>query len=234
MKKGILVLAAAFGSYFVQAQVSFGGQAGVLSSSAKQTYDGKEEGDKKSIIGFRIGAFAEMPISGGIFFNPALNFVSKGGKYSSSTTANGITNKSESSETTSYLEIPLNFTYKLDAENGGVFFGAGPVLGFGIGGKAKFSSSTTGNVLGNPINQSSSGSVKVKFDGKKNATDSDAHLKALEFGANIFVGYEMSNGIRAQLSFNPNFSNLSPEDKTSYKNTTIGLTIGYKFGGSKK
>jgi hypothetical protein len=234
MKKSILVLAAIIGSYFAQAQVNFGGQVGFLSSSNIETYDGIKKAGKKSVFGFRIGAFAEMPVIGGIFFNPALNFVSKGGKHSSSLIIFGATSISESEITTNYLEIPLNFIYKINLEKGRFYFGAGPVVGFGLGGKAKGSGTSTGSFIGIPINQNTSYDTKIKFDGKRDATDGKVHLKALEMGANLLVGFEMRNGIRLQINFNSNFTNLSPDVKNSFTNTNRGFTIGYKFGAAKK
>jgi hypothetical protein len=59
-------------------------------------------------------------------------------------------------------------------------------------------------------------------------------LKALEFGANVMVGYELPIGLRVQLQYRPNFSNIDPADKDSYKNSYFGLTFGYAFGGNTR
>ncbi len=235
MKKIYLILLTLCGSNFVKAQTTFGVQAGILNSKVKieegnETYPGA-----KSSVGFRIGAFAEIPVSGNFYFSPGLNFVAKGGKFKTTETnsilGNTFINTSEEDYKTNYLELPLNFTYKLNQE-GGLFFGAGPVIGLGIGGKAKSSLNVTRN---GSVISAEEASADVKFDGKENATGDDLHLKALEFGANAFVGYALKNGFRAQLSFNPAFSNISPESNFSYKNTYyLGLTIGYTFSTKTK
>ncbi len=236
MKKEILVLLVTLSSYFAKAQVKLGGQIGFLNSSLRSTLDGKKVEGRHTVTGVRIGVFAEIPITDEIFFNPALNFASKGGRFYTSTTAPlfGPTIINESKTTFNYLEMPLNFTYKLDEEINGVFFGAGPVLAVGFNGETRSASTTTGQFLGVPVNEATSTSGEVIFDGKKNAKDNNKHFKAFDFGANFFVGYEFRNGIRVQLIYNPSFVNISPDDKTNIKNTNLGFTIGYKFGGSKK
>ncbi|HZK92717.1 MAG TPA: hypothetical protein VFC67_00815, partial [Prolixibacteraceae bacterium] len=61
------------------------------------------------------------------------------------------------------------------------------------------------------------------------------YYKALDAGANAFVGYEMVNGIFCQLNMqlgllkiNSEYSDY-PDDKTSVKNTGFGLSTGYRF-----
>jgi hypothetical protein len=59
--------------------------------------------------------------------------------------------------------------------------------------------------------------------------------KTFDAGANIFAGYEMANVVFYQLNtqfgmlkINSEYSEF-PEDKTSVKNTSFGLSVGYRF-----
>lgn len=240
MKKFILSLTAVTAVLMANAQISFGVNAGAVFSSFKSKFDGKKQEGEKGKIGFKIGAVANVPLSSGLSFNPELNFVTKGGKTSNTEEESifGGTIKQENKSTSnfSYLEIPLNVTYTLnsDEESGtGLFFGAGPVLSFGVGGKYDGSSTTTTTFAGSTTTNSGNFDGKVKFDGKKEvdlpASDKDIHYKAFEFGANAFVGYNFTSNINARVMYNIGFSNIDPNEKSEGKNSYLGLTVGYRF-----
>lgn len=128
--------------------------------------------------------------------------------------------------------MPFNFIYKTNGDNGGFFFGAGPVIGIGIGGETKLVGS--GSINGEPQAPANETS-KIKFDGKRNANDDGLHLKNPEIGANFLAGYELSNGLRFSLQARAGLNNISPykpEDEAAfnkYKSTYVGLNIGFRF-----
>ncbi|MBC7536036.1 MAG: PorT family protein [Ferruginibacter sp.] len=234
MKKSILAAVMAMCSIAAYAQVSFGGQVGVnlgLGNAkdgyfAGSIYAGPELANEPK-IGLLAGVVAEVDF-GKLSFRPELNFIQKGSK-------SGISGYDENKFSLSYLELPLNVVYKLELGSKGnkVFFGLGPAIAFGLGGKIKNTDGSTGAVY----------SRKVKFDGKKNGTDDKAHFKALDLGANILGGFQMKSGLFARVAFTYGFSNLYPE-KTynvsgttydqSYKNRGVNLSVGYMLGGTKK
>jgi hypothetical protein len=227
MKKLIIAVTVALTVSTMQAQTKFGVQLGLLSSKNKIEYDGVEPKKLKSNIGIKFGVFAEIHISNNLYFNPSLNFVNKGGKeedFENTTVANvSYANK----YITNYLELPLAFTYKANSTNG-FFATAGPVLGLGIGGKVSTTANSNISIVGININDLGD-EDRIKFDGKKDATEDNYHLKALEIGVTVAAGYELKNGLRFQLSFNPNFSDIDPKDKSVYKNRYFALGVGFKF-----
>ncbi len=222
MKKTIIALTTALTVVTAQAQTKFGAQLGFLSSKVNIEDNGQELKGLKNKGGIKIGVFAEIGISNGIYFTPALNYVNKGAKLKETVDIAGSGTSYTTKFITNYVEIPLAFTYKANGTNG-FFASAGPVIGLGIGGKLKTKVSGSINGLDDTPD------AKVKFDGKKDATDDNFHLKALEIGATIAAGYELENGLRFQLSFNPNFSNLAPEDKAVYRNSYFALGVGLRF-----
>jgi hypothetical protein len=227
MKKVILFAAFAVVGFASQAQVTFGGHAGINVGSQKTEYSSGSNSVTQttdSKVGLTIGAVAELPISSGLFFRPELNFTQKGGKSTDTETFGGTTLTYKNELTANYLELPLNVVYKLNAGSGNVLLGAGPSLGFGFGGKAKLtvSDGTT----------SQSESADVKFDGKKDATDDNVHYKSFDFGANVMAGYQLSNGLFFKANYSLGLANISPEDNTKTKNRGFGFTVGYMFGGS--
>jgi Outer membrane protein beta-barrel domain len=224
MKKVFLFAAFAVTAVATQAQVKFGAHAGINAASFTSKFKSGTQTvteKSKSKAGFTIGAVAEISITDAVVFRPELNFTQKGGKVKE--TVSGVTD--ESTLSTNYLELPLNVIYKFEAGAGNVFVGAGPSIGFGLSGKAKFKESGTGI-------PTVEGSQSVKFDGKDNANDGKAHLKSLDFGANFLAGYQMSNNIFFKASYSLGLSNIDPDKDNTTKNKGFGFTVGYMFGGS--
>lgn len=223
MKKTILIVALSAAAFAVQAQTTFGAHAGINGAmvTSKSTGGGQTTTDKSDTkVGFTIGVNAEIPIASSLVFRPELNFIQKGGKQ----TESGSGFSSESKLTMNYLELPLNVVYKFNGS--GLFAGAGPSLGFGISGKANFK-----NTIGSTTTEDK---TDIKFDGEKNATDGKFHLKAFDFGANFLVGYQFSNNLVLKANYTLGLSNITPEDNESFKNTGLGFTIGYRFGGASE
>lgn len=213
MRKTIICIFLSLVIFTSKGQTNFGIEAGALLSSAKIKSSGEEIGKSKKIVGFKAGMFLEMPLSSKVFFNPGLYFVSKGGRY----TDIGVDEKIQ----TQYIEAPLNIEYKINgSKSKGVFFGAGAVFGLGVSGKGKSKEKLEDG-------SSETFSYKIKFDGKSDAIDENAHLKSVEIGANIFVGYQLPNNLRVSLQLRPDFSNLSVSSGSTYRSTYLGLTVGY-------
>lgn len=244
MKKFLLIAAIAAGTG-ATAQVNFGAQVGgnLANVKSEATESGVTVEDKsKSKIGFIIGVVAELPLASSLSFRPELNFIQKGAKsdVNDSETSGGFTSTSVSTgkTTLSFIELPLNIVYSVPAGNGTVFFGAGPSIGYGIGGKYDFDNTATVTGPGFPTQTvTSSGKGDIKFDGKKDdelpSSDNDGHLKALDFGGNILAGYKMPNGIFVNLGYTLGFSNLAPNANSSYKTNGLSLKVGFMFGGNK-
>ncbi|MCB9299554.1 MAG: PorT family protein [Lewinellaceae bacterium] len=206
-----------FSAPLANAQTSFA----VLGGVNVQNLNGKDiTGDKLEndmIIGFHAGVNAQIPIVPQFYFQPGLLFSTKGAK----NTNGAITNKFN----ISYVELPLNLVYKALLGNGYIMIGFGPYLGYGIGGKV----TTEGDAA----------SIKtdITFQNVVEAGDplGEFYLKAFDAGGNVFVGYEMANGVFFQLNTQLGMLKINPEDKrissndSSLKNTGFGLSLGYRF-----
>ncbi len=224
MKKTFLFAALITAAFATRAQTTFGVHAGINGASFtnKSTVNNQTTTEKSdSKVGVIVGVNAEIPIASSLVFRPELNFIQKGGKITQTQTFFGTTTTYNAEVITNYLELPLNLVYKFDG--GGLFVGAGPSLGYGLSGKSNLKT-TTGS-------STSESKQDIKFDGDKNATDGKGHFKALDLGANFLVGYQFSNNLFLKANYTLGLSDIDPEDNSSTKNTGLGFTVGYRFGG---
>jgi len=119
--------------------------------------------------------------------------------------------------TLNYIQIPINFQYKLDMGGINAFVQAGPYLGCAISGKYKWKITEDGN--------SRSGNESLKFGFDKEEDD----YKPFDFGLGLGVGLQFNN-IQIGLGYNIGLANMSLYDKSSVKNNGIVLTVSYFFG----
>jgi hypothetical protein len=165
--------------------------------------------DNKLKTGFNAGVNAQIPLSNGFYVQPGVEYRQKGSELS-----NG--NKL----TLGYIDIPVNFIYKPALGTGTVVLGFGPYLGLGVHGKVKASNGTE---------------RKVQFDNTYSASEAaDLQFKRMDAGANFMAGYEFANKFSAMFNTQLGFMNINPEtdipnDKTRYRNTNFGLSLGYRL-----
>ena len=222
MKKVLLIATFAVASVAGFSQARFGAQIGANFASQNISGDAAIDiynftGTGSAKMGVLIGAFAQIPLSGSLNFRPELNYIQKHSKFD-------VIGPDYACYTLNYLEIPLNFTYSVNAGSGNVFFGAGPSIGFGMSGKVK-----------ELISSNPETSANVKFDGKKyDDTDKDTHLKGLDFGLGFMGGYQLSSGLSFNLGYTIGLSNIDPNSGSSFKNNGFAIKVGYMFGGAAK
>jgi hypothetical protein len=103
---------------------------------------------------------------------------------------------------------------------GAVVLGFGPYLGLGIHGKVVAANGTE---------------RKVQFHNNYAASEAaDLQFKRIDAGANFMAGYEFSNKISAMVNAQLGFVNINPDtnisnDETRYRNTSFGLSLGYRL-----
>jgi len=230
MKTKLLTLSVilALSTIAMQAQMGFG----LLGGVNFQNINGKDaNGDKYKnglIVGFHAGVNVNIPVAPDFYFQPGLLFSVKGAKDNFFNMPTKAANNNYNTTTKiSYIEIPLNFLFRPQVGNGYVLFGFGPYVAMGIGGKQKFESGTL--------------SYEQKIAFKNEITESEffdinnAYYRRFDAGANIFFGYEMPMGVFLQLNTQLGLLKINPAhswdtgDKTSFRNTGYGLSLGYRF-----
>ncbi|GET34503.1 hypothetical protein PbJCM13498_33660 [Prolixibacter bellariivorans] len=169
------------------------------------------------IIGFHGGINIQIPVASEFYFQPGLMLSTKGAK-----NKDGLIT---STYKLSYIELPLNFVYKVWLGNGYFMLGFGPFMAYGVGGKATFE--------GGAVTVSSDIEFKSTVDAGDPLTV--AYFKPFDAGANLFFGYELASGIFIQLNTQLGLVKINPEDnrvsddQSSVKNTGYGISLGYRF-----
>jgi hypothetical protein len=190
-----------------------------------QNINGKDQDGNKLtndlVTRFNLGVNAEIPVGTDFYFQPGLLFTTKGAKNEQVVFGQNVI----STVNLSYLELPLNLIYKPALGAGHLLLGFGPYVALGVGGKVKYEE------------DGSNQQQDVKF--KNNVKASDAidvvYFKPLDAGANLLAGYEFHNKLSFQLNTQLGLTKINPEyegaadDKSSFKNTGFGLSLGYRF-----
>lgn len=202
--------------------ISFGLRGG----ANMQTINGKNmNGDKLEldmIPGYNAGVIVEIPVAPEFFFQSGLLYTTKGAKSSNDFWTVNTSGKFN----LSYIELPLNFLYKPVLGNGHFLLGFGPYVAYGLTGKAEY-------VIGNTTTKED-----IVFANEYSSLNPyGPYFKRLDYGANLFFGYQLSSGISLQLNTQlgmaqinaDNTNALYTNNKTLFKNTGFGLSLGYMF-----
>ena len=226
MKNKILFLLAALMLFGVSAKSQTTGTSfGLRGGANLQTINGKDlNGDKldlSMVPRFHVGIVASIPVAPDFYFQPGLLYSTKGAKSESDFL--GLDMAVEYN--ISYVELPLSFLYRPALGNGHFFLGFGPYIAYGIGGKAKFTIDDTSTedkiVFGNEYESLN------PYDWK--------YFKNFDYGANLFFGYELKSGLSIQLNTQLGLAKINatnttyPDNKTEFRNTGFGLSLGYNF-----
>lgn len=229
MKKNLYILIALIGvSGMVNAQSdkplgksSFGMFAGLN----LQNINGKDAaGTKLSnslVTRFNAGVNYEIPIAPEFYFQPGLQFITKGTKGPVLYTDNNGTHAITREIKMNYIEMPLNLVFKPILGNGHMILGFGPYVGYSIGGNVKFT--------GSPV--PSDTDIQFEKEAPSNDANNLIYFKKLDVGANFFVGYEFQKGLNLVLNSQLGLININSTttSKMENKNTGFGLALGYRI-----
>ena len=185
MKKSILVLLALVLGFSTAAQAQRRGRGGSdvslgLKAGASLTnLTGADADVFKYRFGFHGGVFANIGLTSLFAFQPELLYSQKGGN---------IGNNTDISLRLHYIDVPLAF----HVNTGGLFFEAGPQVGFLVGAKSQVGNAST--------------DVKNSFN-------------TVDFGYLFGLGYQLKHGLGVGLRYNGGFTNTY--QSTTFGSTTI-------------
>lgn len=216
----LLVLIGALHSYYAGAQVGYGPEIGIGSSNMRfipaSVYTTSSANSRFS---WRLGAMADLPFTGHIYFQTGLYWSRKGHSRSYSFFVSDSTNDFESrTYVLDYIDLPLSIVFKTNSQGKNRFcLGAGATLSYLISGNSDLSAAVKYNdTLYNIV---SSGP----------ATSS---LRSFDIGANFFAAYELATGLYFKAYYVTGVKDLSLNSEVS-KNRMWGIGAGYFFGRNR-
>lgn len=228
MKKTILLIILVISSIAADAQISFAGQIGVnlqvgsdkddiLISNPTAGVQGEFVTQPKA--GFMIGFLADITLSKKLGLRPEINFTQKG------SSVHTEVNAFIKNWTLNYIELPVNVIYNIKFRRGSkMFFGVGPAVSMGLGGKIKHKDTDTRE----------SAKYKVNFDADIYQNDGQYHLKRYDISANILFGYNFRGKYAVKMGYTHGFIDINPYIGQSYRNRVVNLSIAYILGGKNK
>jgi hypothetical protein len=208
------VIIASAGAY--AQTITYGVKAGLNLTELPASGDGLMI-NNKYLTGFHVGGVVDFKFDS-FSIQPALLFTTKGGKtdfsFSESFDGQTISGTGTAKTTLNYLELPVNFLYRVPAGDGNVFFGGGPYIALGLSGKAKATATAEG--------QTTDTSEDVKFG------SADGEIKNPDFGFNALIGYQLNSGFTINAGYGQSFVS-STDSEGKVKNQGFSFSVGYFF-----
>jgi hypothetical protein len=163
------------------------------------------------IIGYHAGVSAQIIFMPQFCFQSGLLFSAKGTKWPDSKV-----------DRLYYVELPLNIVYKGLLGKGYIMIGIGPYIACAVFGEATDENDVKSDIIFTKF-------IKVGDDLNL------SYYRLFDGGGNLFVGYELANGIFCQLNTQLSGFNINPEDRNAthdenaWRNAGFGLSLGYRF-----
>ena len=201
MKKIVLSLGLLAGaSMAANAQATLGIKAGVVAA----TVAGEDADGVDNHFGFQLGGVANFGINDMFSFQPELLYSQKGFQIKESDSGFTL----ESKTTFHYIDVPL----LLHVNAGGLFFEAGPQLGFLAGQKTKQEVSGGG------------------MSGSQTSTDTDG-LRKFDVGYIAGLGYQLESGLSLGVRYNGGLLSIDEDGDGKTHNSVFQFQVGYMLGG---
>ncbi|ADB41330.1 porin family protein [Spirosoma linguale] len=213
MKKStVLLIGLLFSTYAVFAQVRLGLTAGFQLASEQYKIGGLTL-KTNNYPGYMGGLVVDAIMTEKLSIRSQALYSVKGAKLDLGSLSGGLSIGSVST-IFNYIEVPVQLTYSLDAGPGWVVLGAGPYVAYALNAKS------TGTNLGQQLNEA------VEFSSK------DGDAKRLDYGLRLSVGYELPSGLMVSGYYSPGLANIVSGPSSAIKNTAMGLSLGFMFGGN--
>lgn len=162
-------------------------KGGLNLANISTTKDGRVD-EAKMLTSFHAGILGDMPLGDAFSFQLGLFVTGKGSKTEIYATSSTTDNYYKIKTNPLYLELPVNFVFKVPFGNDSrLYFGAGPYVAMGIGGKTKGEQKFLGATSTYEKN------IQFNNDDPATAGQEDASvnkLRRFDYGANGLAGFE--------------------------------------------
>ncbi len=203
-------------------------KGGVNLANISTSSDGRIN-NANGLVSFHVGFMGDAPLGKFFAVQPGILFTGKGSKTQTGQPGDSYYYKATSNPL--YVEVPVNFVFKVPlAKDGSSFFvGAGPYAAVGVGGKNK--------VEGNAGLVSFKGNDAIKFSNDDPTTFNEQEgaglgiMRRFDFGLNATAGLELD---KVLLSVNYGYgltkiNSVAKNDNDKNKHRVLSLSLGFKL-----
>lgn len=163
-------------------------KGGLNLANISTTSNGRVD-DANMLTSFHAGMIGDMPLGDAFSFQLGLLVTGKGSKTEIYTTSSTTDNYYKVKTNPIYLELPANFVFKVPfGTDSRLYFGAGPYVAMGIGGKTKGEQKFLGATA------TYEKSISFNDDDPLTSGQEDASvnkLRRFDYGANFLAGFEV-------------------------------------------
>lgn len=215
MRRNILLIVALLLTHVTTAQVRFGLKAGFTGANMELETNSSRE---YMLPAFQGGFLTDIPLTKWLTVQPALLYSMKGYRTRPEVATGNY--YFVAVYRYNYLELPVNFLYKVKVGADHIFVGLGPSLAYGVGGKASYMQNGT-----------KAGTKKIRFDGdgKIGNEEGEIHANRVDVAANVLVGYEFSPGFILSAGYTAGLLDVSPYENTKRLDRSFNISFGFLF-----
>jgi hypothetical protein len=203
-------------------------KGGLNLANISTTNDGRVD-EAKMLTSFHVGLVGDVPLGDVLSFQLGLLLTGKGSKTEIYATSSTTDNYYKVKTNPLYLEVPANLVFKVPFGNDSrLFFGAGPYVAMGIGGKTKGEQKLLG------VTSTYEKNIEFNNDDPATSGQEDASvnkLRRFDYGANALAGFEagkMLIGVNYGLGLAKIGSSQS-NDNDQNKHRVWSISIGFQL-----
>ena len=197
---------------------------------ANVSYNSKGEVDDANLLtSFHVGIMGDITIAKVLAIQPGLIFTGKGSRLQSGNP--GDLNYYKATTNPLYIEIPVNAVIKLPIDKeSNFFFGAGPYIAMGVGGKRKIEGKTVGLAYSNNEKIEYSNDDPTTFKTEEGA--GLGVMRRFDYGLNGTAGFQLKNtliGLNYGYGLAKLQSGTNSSDDNQNKHRVLSISIGFKL-----
>jgi len=198
---------------------------------ANVSYNSNGEVDNANILtSFHVGIVGDIPILKVLAIQPGILFTGKGSKIQSGNSTD--LNYYKATVNPTYIEVPVNAVIKLPlaSDESNFFFGAGPYIAIGVGGKRKIEGKTVGVAF--------SSNEKIEYSNDDPSTFNNEEgtglgvMRRFDYGLNGIAGFQLGKGMIA-LNYGYGLAKLqsgtNSSDDNRNKHRVLSISVGFKL-----
>lgn len=197
---------------------------------ANVSYNSKGQVDDANLLpSFHLGIMGDITFAKVFAIQPGLFFTGKGSKLQSGNPSDATYYKATTNPY--YIELPVNAVFKLpfDKESN-FYFGAGPYIAVGIGGKRKIEGKTLGLAFSNNEKIQYSNDDPTTFKQEEGA--GLGVMRRFDYGLNGTAGFQLKGALIA-LNYGYGLAKLqsgtNSSDNDKNKHRVLSLSVGFKL-----